>query len=116
MPSSIEMMSSAYDIIIFVPPYAQVKLTGTLGPSASLHVDEFTLFQNHPYQFQFQFPEGTIVCLPRPNEKACAFAHSEMCFYEASFLCGLRFPIHPFTIELLSRLKIVPGQLVPNTW
>lgn len=65
---------------------------------------------------RFQFPEGTIVCLPHPNEKACAFAHSEMCFYEASFLCGLCFPIHSFIMELLSRLKIDPGQLVPNTW
>jgi len=32
MPSSIEMKLSAYGIIIFVPPYAQVKLTGLLGP------------------------------------------------------------------------------------
>ena len=68
------------------------------------------------FRKRFQFPEGTIVCLPRPNEKAYALAHSEMCFCEASFLCGLRFPIHPFIMELLSRLKIAPGQLVLNTW
>lgn len=39
-----------------------------------------------------------------------------MCFFGASFLCGLCFPIHPFIMELLSHLKIAPGQLVLNTW
>ena len=29
---------------------------------------------------KFQFLNGTVTCLPRPNEKACAFAHSEVCF------------------------------------
>ena len=32
MSSSIEMKSLAYGIVIFMPPYVQVKLTGLLGP------------------------------------------------------------------------------------
>ena len=39
-----------------------------------------------------------------------------MCFYEATFLCGLRFPIHPFIMELLHYLNIILGQLMPNSW
>ena len=49
MSSGIEMKSLAYGIIIFVPPYVQVKLMSSLGPSASLYVNEFNLFQNHLY-------------------------------------------------------------------
>ena len=73
----------------------------------------------------FQFPTETNMCLPCPGKKgclpcpgkkACAFAHGHVCFYEADFLCGLHFPIHPFIHELLDHLKIAYGQLVPNAW
>ena len=40
----------------------------------------------------------------------------EVCFYEATFLSGLRFPVHPFIRELLHHLGIAPGQLMPNSW
>ena len=85
--------------------------TATSKPSLSserkpfhLPLESCVLKEKHIRRFRkrFQFPERTIVCLPCPNEKACAFAHNEMCFYEASFLCGFRFPIHPFVMELLS--------------
>ena len=39
-----------------------------------------------------------------------------MCFYEAALLSGLRFPIHPFIMELLNHFNIAPGQLMPNLW
>ena len=29
---------------------------------------------------KFSIPLCTVACLPHPNEKACAFAHSEVCF------------------------------------
>ena len=45
---------------------------------------------------RFQFLEGVSIRLPCPNEKACTFAHGEVSFYEATFSCGLRFPVHPF--------------------
>ena len=85
--------------------------TATSKPSLSserkpfhLPLERCVLKEKHIRRFRkrFQFPERTIICLPCPNEKACAFAHNEMCFYEASFLCGLRFPIHPIIMELLS--------------
>ena len=31
-------------------------------------------------------------------------------------LLGLRFPIHPFIMELLDHFGIAPGQLMPNLW
>ena len=39
-----------------------------------------------------------------------------MCFYEAAFLSELRFPIHPFIMELSGHFNIAPGQLMPNSW
>ena len=39
-----------------------------------------------------------------------------MCFYEAAFLCGLKFPVHLFIMELLHYLNIAPRQLMPNSW
>ena len=65
---------------------------------------------------RFQFPVGVVTRLPRPNEKACSFAHGEVSFYEATFSFCLRFPIHPFIMQLLSVLNVAPGQLVPNAW
>ena len=65
---------------------------------------------------RFQFPVEMKVHLPRPSEKACAFAHCHVCFYEANFFCGLRFPIHPFIHKLLNHFKISPGQPIPNAW
>ena len=38
----------AYDIVIFVSLNAPQKLTGSLGPSASLYVDEFILLPKLP--------------------------------------------------------------------
>ena len=68
------------------------------------------------FRDRFQFPEEIRICLPRLGEKSYASAHGEMCFYEAAFLCGLRFPVRPFIMELLHYLNIVPRQLMPNSW
>ena len=31
-------------------------------------------------------------------------------------MCDLRFPVHPFIMELLHHLNITLGQLMPNSW
>ena len=61
------------------------------------------------YRDRFRFPEETRVRLPRKGKKSYAFAHGKVCFYEAAFLCGLRFPVHPFKMELLHYLNIALG-------
>ena len=76
-----------------------------------MKIEVFSKFKD-----RFQFPEGTRVRLPRKDKKACAFAHGEVCFYEAAFSCGLRFPVHPFIMKLFHYLNLAPGQLMPNSW
>ena len=68
------------------------------------------------FRKRFQFPKGTTIHLPRSNKKACNFSNEEVCFYEAAILCGLRFPVHLFVMQLLYNFQIALGQLVPNTW
>ena len=81
-----------------------------LKEKCSLKVYVFNKFRD-----RFQFLDETRACLPRKGEKACAFAHGEVCFYEATFLCGLRFPVHSFIMELLDHLHIAPRQLMSNS-
>ena len=93
----------------FVP--AVVRSFHALKEKCSLKIEVFSKFKD-----RFQFPKGTRVRLPRKDEKACAFAHGEVCFYEAAFSCGLRFPIHPFIMKLLHHLNLAPGKLMSNSW
>ena len=65
---------------------------------------------------RFQFPKGVSIRLSHPNKKAGTFAHGEVSFYEATFSCGLHFPVHPFIMQLLSVWNVAPSQLVPNAW
>ena len=65
---------------------------------------------------RFQFPGMVVTILPHPNEKAYSFAYGKVSFYKATFLCGLRFPVHPFIMQLLSILNVAPRQLIPNAW
>ena len=88
-----------------------VRSFHALKEKCSLKIEVFSKFKD-----RFQFPEGTRAHLPRKDEKACAFAHGEVCFYKATFSCGLRFPVHPFIMKLLHYLNLAPGQLMPNSW
>ena len=92
------------------PAPAMVRQFHALNEKCSLKVEVFSKFKD-----RFQFPEGTKARLLRKGEKACAFAHGEVCFYEAAFSCGLRFPVHPFIMELLYHFNLAPGQLMPNS-
>ena len=91
--------------------HAVVRAFHALKEKCSLKIEVFSKFKD-----RFQFPEGTRDCLPRKDEKACAFAHGEVCFYEAAFSCGLRFPVHPFIMKLLHHLNLTSRQLMPNSW
>ena len=68
------------------------------------------------FKDRFQFPERVRVRWPSDEDRAFHFFPSEICFYEAAFSCGLRFPVHPFIMELLDHFGIAPGQLMPNSW
>ena len=68
------------------------------------------------FKDRFQFLDMVRVRLSYEEERACHFFPREVCFYEATFLCGLRFPVHLFIMELLGHFGIAPGQLMPNSW
>ena len=93
------------------PALAVARPFHALKEKCSLKIKVFSKFKD-----RFQFPEGTRARLPKKGEKACAFAHGEVCFYEAAFSCGLRFRVHPFIMELLHYLNLAPGQLMPDLW
>ena len=97
------------DTTVSVPQ--EVRAFSALGEECNLDVEILSRFSN-----RFQFPERVRVRLSWKKERACHFSLGEVCFYEAAFLSGLRFPIHPFIMELLNHFKIDPGQLMPNSW
>ena len=89
------------DIAVSVP--REVKAFHALGKECGLDTEILSRFGQ-----RFQFPNRVRVRLLRPEERACHFSPEEVCFYEAAFLSGLRFPIHPFIIKLLSHFGIAP--------
>jgi len=111
------MVGAEIDLTTSVPSsshpfaFATPHTFHALKEKCTLKVDVFSKFRD-----RFQFPDETKVRLPRKGEKACAFTHDEVCFYEDAFLCDLRFPVHLFIIELLHHLNIAPGHLMPNSW
>ena len=88
-----------------------VRAFYALDEVCSLDTETLSRFKD-----RFQFPDRVRVRLPSEEERACHFFPGDVCFYKAAFLCGLRLPVHPFVMELLSHFGIAPGQLMPNSW
>ena len=61
---------------------------------------------------RFQFPVRVRVHCSQKEERVCHFLLGEVYFYEAAFLCGLKFHVHPFIMELLNHFKIAPRQIM----
>ena len=89
----------------------EVRAFYTLNEECGLDADTLGRFKD-----RFQFPKRVKVRLPSKEERACNFFLRKVCFYESSFACGLRFPVHPFLMELLDHFGIAPGQFMPNSW
>ena len=109
-------LSSSDDLVeveanIAASDLREIRAFHALGEVCSL--DEETLSR---FRSRFQFPDRVRVRLPHGEERACHFSPRVVCFYEATFLCRLRFPVHPFIMELLGHFNIAPGQLMPNSW
>lgn len=64
---------------------------------------------------RFQFPSLFKVRIPDDDDRACHSYADEVCFYEADFINGLHFLVHPFFRELFFCLLLAPAQLVPNS-
>ena len=65
---------------------------------------------------RFQFLDSVKIRIPSDEERACHSYVDEVCFYEADFVNGLCFLVHPFVRELFSYLHLASAQLVPNSW
>ena len=68
------------------------------------------------FKDRFQFPKRVRVRRPTNEDRACHFFPGEICFYKATFTCGLRLLVHPFIMELLGFFGIALGKLMPNSW
>ena len=97
------------DTAISIP--REVRAFSALGEECGLDAEILSRFIQ-----RFQFPNRVKVRLPRPKEQACHFSLGEVCFYEAAFLSGRRFPVHPFIIELLNHFRITHEQIMLNSW
>ena len=73
----------------------EIRAFHSLGEVCGLDTKTLSWFRD-----KFQFPKRVRVCVPHGEERACHFSLGEVCFYKAAFLCGLRFLIHPFIMEL----------------
>ena len=112
LSSNAKSLSKVVDTVVSkLPSSSSSRPLHALSKSCSLKESHLKGFKK-----RFQFPKQTSVRLPCLGEKACNFAHEEVCFYETQFLCGLRFPTHPFILHLLNELQIAPSQLFPNDW
>ena len=108
LSSSNEPMEMGVDTVVFVP--REVRAFSDLGEECGPDAEILSRFSQ-----RFQFPARVRVHLPQPEERACHFSPGEVCFYEAAFLSGLRFPIHPFIMEILNHFRIAPRKLMPNS-
>ncbi|GFY80953.1 hypothetical protein Acr_01g0007620 [Actinidia rufa] len=64
----------------------------------------------------YSFPPGVRLRIPGDGETILSARQGEVAFYEAAFLAGLRFPIHPTIRDILIHYQICPAQLSPNAW
>ena len=82
----------------------EVQAFFALGEECSLNIEALSRFSQ-----RFQFLETVKVRLPHAKEQAYHFSLRKLCFYEAAFLYGLRFPVYPFIMELLKHFNSAPG-------
>lgn len=65
---------------------------------------------------RYSFPPAVQLRVPGDGETILSVRQGEVAFYEAAFIAGLRFPVHPTIRKILAHYKICPAQLSPNAW
>ena len=58
---------------------------------------------------RFQFSSCTKIRIPNGDDKVYHSYSDKVCFYEADFVSGLHFLIHPFIRELFTFLQLSPA-------
>lgn len=65
---------------------------------------------------KFSFPEGYEAIDPLPTDHAHHPSLGCLTVYAAQLASGLRFPLHPFLVQVLNVLGASPSQLLPNSF
>ena len=90
------------DTVVSIP--REIRAFHALKEECGLDADTLGRFKD-----RFQFLKRVRVHLPNEKDQACHFFLGEVCIYESAFICGLRFPVHPFLMELLDHFDIALG-------
>ena len=69
----------------------------------------------HDLAGRFEFPPGVVV-RPAASRPYHFLTREEVCFFEAPFLLGLRFPLPNFIREVLYFFGLCPAALLPSAW
>ncbi|KAL6518148.1 hypothetical protein OROMI_033849 [Orobanche minor] len=85
--------------------------TGVLSPSPPSSLYEGAL---SAIKTLYSLPKS--VRLPHKHERADWRIDGCICFYEIAFEIGLRLPLIPFVLEVLTHYGCAPSQLMPNAW
>ena len=65
---------------------------------------------------KYQIPEEVEISLPTSTERPSHARPGEFSLYEEALKGGLRLPLPQVVVDVLNRLEVAPGQLMPNAW
>ena len=89
---------------------AAVKYADVVGPSRVEPLYEQTFIT------RYRPPLGVQVWCPNLLTSYIVQVPKMVCFFEAAFKNGLRFPLHPFIKNVLQHFNVCPSQLFANFW
>ncbi|GFZ03787.1 hypothetical protein Acr_16g0004110 [Actinidia rufa] len=100
------------------PSFSPISSTSPKMDTSSLtkEVNVMSQAELDKLRSTYSFPSGIRLRIPGDGETILSARQGEVAFYEAAFLAGLRFPVHPTIREILVHYKICPAQLSPNAW
>ena len=87
-----------------------MKYVDAVGPSQVKPLYEKTFVS------RYRPPPGVQVWCPDLLTSYIIQVPKMVCFFEAVFENGLRFPLHPFIKNVLQHFNVCPSQLSPNFW
>ncbi|KAF5933706.1 hypothetical protein HYC85_029877 [Camellia sinensis] len=65
---------------------------------------------------RYQIPAEVELLLPTSRERPSTARPEEFSLYEEALKGGLRLPLPQVVVDVLNRLEVAPGQLMPNAW
>ena len=68
------------------------------------------------FSTRYRPPSGVQILCPDLLTSYVVPVPKMVCFFEAAFEKGLRFPLHPFIKSVLQHFNVCPSQLSPNFW